>query len=100
MLYLPNFDAKILAGNMVPKMQMGVEEVHGGNTLEIGILTPGCEMEVGWGEREAPLWNVLTNRRICAFAGVQVHFKGANTVKELLVVSKHKDNIIHKGEAI
>ena len=33
-------------------------------------------------------------------AGVQVHFKGANTVKELLLVPKDKDHIIQKGEVI
>ena len=32
--------------------------------------------------------------------GVQVHFKGANTVKELLVAPEDKDNIIQKGEVI
>ena len=37
-------------------------------------------------------------RNICGKAGVQVHFKGANTVKELLVAPKDKNNIIQKGE--
>ena len=42
------------------KCKWGSEEVHGGNTPEIDILTTGCEMEVGMGEREAPLWNIPT----------------------------------------
>ena len=36
----------------------------------------------------------------CSKAGVQAHFKGANTAKELLVAPKDKDNIIQKGEVI
>ena len=39
-------------------------------------------------------------RNICGNAGVQVHFKGANTVKELLLAPKDKDNIIQKGEVL
>ena len=39
-------------------------------------------------------------RNICGKAGVQIHFEGANTVKELLVIPKNKDNIIQKGEVI
>ena len=46
-----------------------------GWTPEIGILTAGEEIvpnlgvgcgDVCWG-REAPLWNILTNRRMCIF---------------------------------
>ena len=33
-------------------------------------------------------------RNICGKEGVQVYFKGANTVKEHLVTPKDKDNII------
>ena len=33
-------------------------------------------------------------------AGVQVHFKGENTIRSLLVATKDKDNIISKGEVI
>ena len=32
--------------------------------------------------------------------GVQVHFKGNNTVKDLLVASKDRDNIVNKGGVI
>ena len=39
-------------------------------------------------------------RNVCSIAGVQVHFKGANTVKELLIAPRDKDNIIQKGEVI
>ena len=39
-------------------------------------------------------------RNICVKAGEHVHFRGANTAKELLVVPKNKDNIIQKGGVI
>ena len=38
-------------------------------------------------------------RNICEKAGVQVHFKGSNPVKELLVAPKEKD-ICNKGGVI
>ena len=38
-----------------------------------------------------------TFRNICWKAGVQFHFKVANTVKELLVTPKDKDSICKKG---
>ena len=39
-------------------------------------------------------------RNICGKAGVQVHFKCANTVNKLLVAPKDKESIIQKGEVI
>ena len=51
---------------MVPEMQKGGRDAQG-DTPKIGILTTGCEMEVGVEEREAPLWNICTNRRKCVF---------------------------------
>ena len=39
-------------------------------------------------------------RNICGKAGVQVHFKGVNTVKELLVAPKDKDSIIQTWSVI
>ena len=35
---------------------------------------------------------------MCSKAGVQAHFKGTNTVNELLVAYKDKHSIIQKGE--
>ena len=39
-------------------------------------------------------------RNICGKVGVQVHFKGTNTVKELLVALKDRDNICNRGGII
>ena len=39
-------------------------------------------------------------KKIFGKAGVQVHFKGANTVKEVLIAPKDKDSINHKEEVI
>ena len=39
-------------------------------------------------------------KNICGKARVQVHFKGANTVKQLLVVPKDKDSIYNEGGVI
>ena len=39
-------------------------------------------------------------RNICGKAGVQVHFKGANTIKEIWVAPTCKDSICNKGGVI
>ena len=39
-------------------------------------------------------------RNMCGKAGVEVHFKGANTVKELLIAAEDKDSIYDKGGVI
>ena len=39
-------------------------------------------------------------KTICNKVGVQVHFKGGNTIKDQLVGSKDKDNITNKGGVI
>ena len=39
-------------------------------------------------------------RNICGKAGVQIHFKGNNTVKDLLVALMDRDSIFNKGGVI
>ena len=39
-------------------------------------------------------------KSICNKVGVQVHFKGSNTIKDLLVAPMDKDNITSKGGII
>ena len=39
-------------------------------------------------------------KSICGKAGVQIHFKGNNTIKDLSVASKDKDDITSKGSVI
>ena len=36
-------------------------------------------------------------KRTCNKWGIQVHFKGANTIKQLLMAPKDKDNKLQKG---
>ena len=63
--------------------------------------------EIEKGEVEFPVCHHVANfglsvsfRNICGKSGVQAHFKGANTVNELLVVLKEKASIIQKGGVI
>ena len=39
-------------------------------------------------------------KNVCDKTGVQVHFKGSNTIKNLLVVPKDKDSITNKEGVI
>ena len=39
-------------------------------------------------------------KHVCVKAGVQVHFKGNNTIKDLLVAPKDRDSITNKGGVI
>ena len=41
-----------------------------------------------------------SNIYLCVKARVQVHFKGNNTIKNLLVIPKDTDSIINKGGVI
>ena len=49
-----------------------------------------------------PYTNRLSERfkNICGKVGLQVHFKGGNTIKNLLVATKERDNITQKNEVI
>ena len=58
-------------------------------------------------DNKTPLWwsltqNVLSEsfKRICNKVGVQLHFKVGNTIKDLLMAPKEKDNITKKGGVI
>ena len=39
-------------------------------------------------------------KNVCGKVGVQVHFKGSNTIKDLLVAPKDKETITNKGGVI
>ena len=74
MLYLPILVPTFWCEIWWKNIKNGVERCKG-NTPEIGIVTAGEEILSNWmwfvemevREREAPLWNILTNRRICVF---------------------------------
>ena len=39
-------------------------------------------------------------KKVCQAKGIQVHFKGTNTLRTLLVTPKDKDQKLHKGRVI
>ena len=39
-------------------------------------------------------------KNICRIHGIEMHFKGANTIRQLLVHPKDKDNILKKSGVI
>ena len=49
-----------------------------------------------------PYFKALSERfrNICGKVGVQLYFKGSNTVKELLVAPQHKEGICNKEGVI
>ena len=51
---------------------------------------------------QGPYSNGLSEsfRNVCNKAGVQFHFSGGNTIKNLLMAPKDKDNITSKGRVI